>query len=64
MIEDQIIDELHDIREKLVNEARAKGMSLTEYFKSKGIPEGFKKSDLKPARLDKDKLKELTAHSV
>jgi hypothetical protein len=64
MIEDQIIDELHDIREKLVNESRAKGMSLTEYFKSKGIPEGFKKSDLKPAKLNKDKLKKLMVYSV
>ena len=64
MIEDQIIDELHDIREKLVNESRSKGMSLTEFFKSKGLPEGFIKSDLKPTKLDKNKLKDLMAHLV
>ena len=64
MTNDPIIDELHDVRRKLVNDCHSKGMSLTEYFNSKGIPEGFKKSNLKPAKLDKEKLRQLMAHKV
>ena len=36
-----------------------------EHFRFyKGLPEGFIKSDLKPTKLDKNKLKDLMAHSV
>lgn len=53
---DPIIDELHDIREEIVNEAKSQGIPLHEYL-GKDLPSGFKSANIKPTEFDLSKLK-------
>ncbi len=55
MIEDTIIEELHQIREDLARESVEKGIPLYKYL-SKDLPVGHRRANLKPARIDLSKL--------
>ena len=53
---DPIIDELHDIREKMVQESKDLGIPLFEYL-GKNLPKGFKRANLQPQKIDFSKVK-------
>jgi hypothetical protein len=57
MKDDHIIEELHNYREKVVEDCKAKGVTLSTYFKSKKLPKGFKYAEDKPVKLDSSRLK-------
>ena len=52
MKDDHIIEELHNYREKIVEDCKAKGVTLSMYFKSKKLPKGFKYAEDKPVKID------------
>jgi len=63
MIPDPIIEDLHRTREKILEECKAKGVSLLEHYKNMKLPEGLKRANLKPASFDRSKLRSLVKHA-
>ncbi len=61
MYTDPIVEELHDIRERMAKECKARSISLCDYLKEGPIPEGMKRAMLEPAKVDFSKLSLLKA---
>lgn len=60
MISDPIIEDLHAVREKIYNESKSQE-SLKERHKDLEIPAGMKRANLKPAKIDWNRLEPLKA---